>query len=364
MAEELASNQNPKSSDSSNLWVLKYKPKIIDEIAGRDDIIQQFKNMSKNNNISHMMFSGPKGYGKITMAILASKEILGDSFGTNFKIVYAGDPISSEERDEVNRHSYISKTKVGSMAGRKFTWPAFLFSRIKPFVEIKPIGDKPFKILLIRDFHLLQNEQQGFRRLMEKYSASCRMILLTDEISSIIDPILSRCRIFFFQKIDFDSFADTLNTIAEKEGLVFKGSIPKMLYLATEGKLGDSINILQKISLTKKTIGRTEIYKSVSSKSKLELRILTRLILQERIEESQKCVKKLKDMGLNFKEIITGLSEEIYNLPIDRINKAGLLNVIGDIDFESCDGFDEEIQFNNFLYQIVGIAKNAKKMGV
>ena len=101
------------------------------------------------------MIEGSKGYGKMTAAIMVAKYILGDYFSSNCKIVYASDPVTKEERAIVRQKSHVSTSKAGSMAGKQFTWPAFIFSRIKPFVEVKPIGKMPLKILIIRDFHVL-----------------------------------------------------------------------------------------------------------------------------------------------------------------------------------------------------------------
>ncbi|MHA1727708.1 MAG: hypothetical protein ACTSWY_03135 [Promethearchaeota archaeon] len=360
----------------SNLWVLKYKPNKLEELAGRKDFIRRFKEICKKENVSHMLFSGPVGYGKMTAAILTAKEILGNSFASNFKVVYAADPLTDEERADVQKRSYVSTRKVGSIAGRKFTWPAFIFSRVKPFVELKPIGDKSFKILVVRDFHKLGANQQGFRRLMEKYSQSCRMILLTNEISSIIDPILSRCMTFFFSKIDLDSFSAVINRIAGNEGLKFIGNICKMLYISTEGRIGDSINILQKIAVKDKKIEPNSVYRAISSDYKLELSVLARNIFQDvkimekdgkkidKMETIKRSIRKLDKMGYDFKEILTGLCEGIFNLPIHETLKAGILNILGDADFGAINTNDDLLQLDNVLYQLELFSKKANKLGV
>ena len=108
-----------KISQKSNLWVLKYRPSILDELTGRDDFINRIKEIGKEDNVPHMLFTGPEGYGKMTAGILAAKEILGDSMSTNFKIVYASDPLLNEERQLVKKKSYVSTSKVGSMAGKR-----------------------------------------------------------------------------------------------------------------------------------------------------------------------------------------------------------------------------------------------------
>ena len=88
---------------------------------GRDDMVKRIHEINNKGNMSHMMFAGPKGYGKMTAAILVAKTILGDSYESNCKIVYAADPLTKEERADVKKKSYVSTSKVGSAAGRSFS---------------------------------------------------------------------------------------------------------------------------------------------------------------------------------------------------------------------------------------------------
>jgi len=353
-----------KISQKSNLWVLKYRPSILDELTGRDDFINRIKEIGKEDNVPHMLFTGPEGYGKMTAGILAAKEILGDSMSTNFKIVYASDPLLNEERQLVKKKSYVSTSKVGSMAGKRFTWPAFVFSRIKPFVELKPLGNKAFKLLIIRDFHVLKSEQHGFRRLMEKYSKSCRMILLTSNISSVIDPILSRCTVFFFNRIDQNSFVKLLDGIAAKEGLTFRKNISKILYAATGGKIGESINILQKSSFKSKIISADDIYRMISNDFQEKLNILTKSVLMGKTENLEKYTRDLWKAGFDFKEIIRGICEEIFRMPLTESVRAGIINVISDADFNAVNLTDERIHLDNLLYRIIAISHAEKAFGV
>lgn len=350
--------------EKSNLWVLKYRPSILDELSGRDDFINRIREISKEDNVPHMLFTGPEGYGKMTAGILAAKEILDDSMSTNFKIVYAADPLLNAERQMVKKKSYVSTSKVGSMAGKRFTWPAFVFSRIKPFVELKPLGNKAFKLLIIRDFHVLKSEQHGFRRLMEKYSKSCRMILLTSSISSVIDPILSRCSIFFFNRIDQNSFVKLIDGIAAKEELTFNGDISKILYNATSGKIGESINILQKSAFKSKIIGPNEIYKMISNDFQEKLNILTKSVLTGKTENIEKYTRDLFNAGFDFKEIIQGICEEIFHLPLTESVRAGIINVISDADFNAVNLTDERIHLDNLLYRLIAISHAEKEFGV
>ena len=107
----------------SFLWRLKYQAQTLDDIPGRDEMIKNLKFMASSNDIPHMLFTGPKGFGKLEMARLFAQHILGDGYDSNCKIVYSKDPLTQAERDETRRNSYVPTKRVGSSAGRRFTWP-------------------------------------------------------------------------------------------------------------------------------------------------------------------------------------------------------------------------------------------------
>ncbi len=338
---------------NSVLWRLKYKPDTLDEIIGRDALVNNLKHMASTNDIPHLMFTGPKGYGKMDIARLFAEFVLQEGYSTNCKIVYASDPLSQIERDETRRASYVSTSKLGSTAGRRFTWPAFIFSRIKPFVEIKPIAFHPLKILIIEDFHLLDSQQQGFRRLMERYSSHCRMILLTNQISSIIDPIISRCNIIFFDQIPFPIFEKKILEIAKSEKLKLRGNIPKTLYIATNANLGDSISYLQSASLQTPEITPDTIYRITKDDLQENIGQMLRYSLSLKTNRLKTPLANIKKSGRLFNEIIELTSEEVYNLPIVEELKAEIITTLSNIDFQSVDARSEELLLDNLVHNLI-----------
>ncbi len=337
----------------SFLWSLKYQPQILNDIPGREEMIKDLKHMASTNDIPHLLFTGPKGYGKMEMARLFAQYVLGDGYPSNSKIVYGSDPLTQTERDETRKLSYVPTRRIGSTAGRRFTWPAFIFSRIKPFIEIKPISFHPLKLLIIEDFHLLNNQQQGFRRLMEKYSSHCRMILLTDQISSIIDPIISRCNILFFKQIPFSAFETKITQIAEKENLKLRGNIPKTLYIATKANLSSAISFLQTASLHSSEITPDTIFRIAKDDFTESVGNLLRYALSLKTNRLNTPLKKIKQSGRIFSEIIGIMCEEVYNLPIVETVKADILGTLSQIDFRSADARSDDLLLDNLVHNLI-----------
>ncbi|MBN2154593.1 MAG: hypothetical protein JW776_00930 [Candidatus Lokiarchaeota archaeon] len=341
--------------NESFLWRLKYQPKSLNEIPGREEMIANLTQIAATQDIPHLLFTGPKGYGKMEVARLFTHYVLGKGSSTNCKIVYASDPLTQEERDETRRLSYIPTKRIGSTAGRRFTWPAFIFSRIKPFVEIKPISFHPIKFLIIDDFHLLEDQQQGLRRLMEKYSSYCRMILLTDQISSIIDPIISRCNIIFFKQIDFPSFKERIEFIAKKENLILKGNISKILYLSTKGSLADSISHLQAAATISEEIDPDIIFRLVKNDLREEVGLLLRHALSQQSNRVKDNLSNIQKYNRVFSEIIDIMCDEVFKLPVVELIKCDIVNLLSQIDFRTIDSTSQDLMYDNLIYGLIDL---------
>ncbi|MFX1425903.1 MAG: hypothetical protein ACFFBE_05580, partial [Promethearchaeota archaeon] len=237
-------------SEEIPIWRIKYYPKSLDQTCGRFEIKKALQNFITQRNFPHLLLIGAEGIGKTTLATLFSKEFLSKDFDANFKLVYANIPLSEDERKLARSEAYISTSKIGSIAGRRITTPAFIQVKVKPFVQLKVLGDAPFKILIVKNFESIGNNQQGFRRLMEIYGSNCRMILITAKISSIIDPIISRCQIFLIPRVKLEDFENFIKKVADNESLELSNDSIAILYEISKGRIFQAIDILQLSSIS------------------------------------------------------------------------------------------------------------------
>ena len=74
-----------------DIWIEKYRPKTLEDVAGQSEIIARLKAYAKIKNVPHLMFAGPAGTGKTTSAIALAKEVFGDTWKQNFNELNASD---------------------------------------------------------------------------------------------------------------------------------------------------------------------------------------------------------------------------------------------------------------------------------
>ena len=287
------------------------------------------------------------------LCFLFSKEFLGREFNANFKLVYANVPLNEEERKLARSEAYISTSKIGSIAGRRITTPAFIQVKVKPFVQLKVLGDAPFKILVVKNFEAMGNNQQGFRRLMEKYGSNCRMILITPKISSIIDPIISRCQIFLIPRVKFENFIELINSIADNESIEVSSESIEILFKISGGRMFRAIDILQLSSVTGDKIDKNVLYENAQRFQNDLIRSLLLISLKGDFPKSRELARKIIS---NYKytpnELFKLLLKEINKLPLSRHVKSEMINLIAEADFRAIDGRDSDIQISALLSKI------------
>jgi replication factor C small subunit len=333
-------------------------PETLDEICGRDSIKKRLGVAINQRNFPHLLFVGEEGIGKTTIANLFSKEFLGSYFDANAKLVYSKVPLTDEEMKLARSEAYISKSKLGSLAGKKITTPAFIRVRIKPFVQLKVLGDAPFKILIVKNFDSLGSNQQAFRRLMEIYGTNCRMILITTKISRIIDPIMSRCQIFLISPVEFSSFKELIKDIAQKESLKIEQGVIEILYKLSGGKIAHAIDLLQLCALSGDIIDSEMLYEhSINSKNDM-VRALLLMCFKGNFLKARELSRKIQT---NFKfrsqEMFQIMLTEVEKLPISKYTRSEIINLIADSDFRAIDGRDTDIQISNLIAKLCSFSE-------
>ncbi len=314
------------------MWIEKYRPKTLNEFVDQKESIDGLKALLKSPaTMPHLLFAGPPGTGKSTVALCIARQLMGGSF--------RGLVLELNASDE--RGIGVVRERIKG------------FSQI---IQTTPSGVQFGLVILDECDEMTKDAQTALRRIMETSSRTSRFILICNYQSGIIEPIQSRCAVFRFRQLEEAEAVTYLERICKSEMIEAETkAIDKILELS-EGDLRRAVNYLQ-VAATSAKGGKLDLAtlsKVIPEAGGELIREMLKLALQGDFMKARDVMYELMGKhGVSGREIIRGANRELNRIPeLTAERQAEVMRMLGECDFRLTQGANEDIQLSAMLAQL------------
>ncbi|XP_047498349.1 replication factor C subunit 3-like [Penaeus chinensis] len=214
-----------------SLWVDKYRPRELSKLDFHLEKGAHLKKLVEGGDFPHLLVYGPSGAGKKTRIMCLLRELYGPGV-EKLRIEHQNFQTPSKKKLEIvtiasNYHIEVNPSDVG-IYDRVVIQE--LIKTVASSQQLDTSGQREFKVVVLNEVDkLTKDAQHGLRRTMEKYMATCRLILCANSTSKVIPAIRSRCLGVRIPAPAVEDVVKVLQAVCKKEGLSLPTELAKRI---------------------------------------------------------------------------------------------------------------------------------------
>ncbi len=336
----------------------KYRPANVKDFLFNKEIMEQLRHIASNEDIPHIIISGPPGGGKKTLVKFFLEALYDSDVNILSKIKYNINGSSTKKEIEILQSNYHIIIEPTNTNHDKYILQEIIkqYAMHKSFDIFKT--KRKFKTIVIYNIeNLANNSQSALRRTMELYAKTCRFVMVCNNLSKIFDPLRSRCRTFCVPLPSSNDISNVISYISLMENIKICATDMDYILSNCKNNLKKAIWMLDTKRLNSKTVIKLdEVFATV-----------VELILSVR---SGKNVIKIFDIDIrtniynilitNIKgsEIITTLMDQLIRKIDDNEINAKIIQCASEAEYNLIHGRRDIIHIDYF---VTGVMKELRK---
>lgn len=308
---------------ANEIWVEAYRPDTLSEVRGNDDVIQRLEDYVDDDSMPNIMLAGQQGIGKTAAAVAFAKDKYGDDWQNHFMQMNA-----SDERG-------IDTVR----------------NKIKEFAKLSTISDHQYKIVFLDEAdNLTRDAQPALRRIMEDYHDRTRFFLSCNYPNKLIDPLQSRCSVYYMSPLNDPQLFDLIKDIAEEEGVSYKDDQLEKIVKLADGDARNAIHTLQ-TSVQDGVVkdGNISALTAFPEKSEVESIVKKSLVGDH---EAMSDLDALIASGIDTQSLCDLFLEVVKEIDVPEDARMKMIDSIGDVEWRILNGSNPNVQFNALLAKI------------
>jgi replication factor C small subunit len=327
----------------------------MDDVLGNRQTIKTLKSITASGSLPHLILFGPQNSGKMTTATALANELYGAEKDLNFTYFNASDFFEQGKNYLVRDPRFYRILGTDDPKKIQKSVISIFKDIINEYAAIAPMN-ADYKIICIDSAEALTlDAQHALRRIMEKYSKTCRFILSSKSISKIIAPLRSRGVTLFFSPVSLDDLLPFLKDVVQKEGLTISDDVLIEVANQSHGNVAASLELLQTCLLeaqglnTDLTVSLIQTCCSLKEEDGVTELYHAAVTAKDFMAAREKLDTLLADDGLTGSEILEKLQKTILSDNIDETKIATRLIQVAECDKNLSSASNERIQLENLI---------------
>jgi DNA polymerase III delta prime subunit len=283
----------------------RHKPIYLSDITHHQDTFSGIQNLVDtyryNNQFVNLIIYGTEESGKMTLV----RCMLASMFGKSIYKLTCTQHSVRQNCSNYNINIYRSNHHYEiSFAGLQYADRCVLSSVMDDYFNTSNVVDNTFKLLVIRDFHLLTKPAQySLRRRIETHYQAVRFIIVTSCINKIEPAIISRCLSIRCPKPTISQLKSHLVEVCKKESIRIDEAALAEISTKSGRNIGKSLYYLEII----KNTGKTDL-----------------------VSPQQMCIQRLLDCFQSKDYPCEAIREAISNLQLAKIGSSKIFRELLD----------------------------------